>query len=190
MATARDLSGGSNHVISVIGDGAITAGMAYEAMNNAGAANSRLLVILNDNDMSIAPPVGALSTYLTKLHTAHAYAPLREPTSLAAAVQRAKNVSDGVAPAATLFEKMGFLYLGPVDGHDLEVLVPLLEAIRDEADGPVLLHVRTQKGYGYKPAEGSADRLHAVSQVRCGDRGASQEASRRRRAIPASSPTR
>jgi len=164
MAKGRDLKGGDNHVIAVIGDGAITAGMAYEALNNAGACNSRLLVILNDNDMSIAPPVGALSAYLTKLHQADAYAPVRAVAPLAEASERARAVADGTAPAATLFEKLGFLYLGPVDGHDLDVLVPLLEAIRDHnRHGPVLLHVRTQKGYGYKPAESSADRLHAVS---------------------------
>jgi len=168
MAKARDLKGGSNHVIAVIGDGAITAGMAYEAMNNAGASGSRILVILNDNDMSIAPPVGALSAYLTKLNHADAYEPLRAPPGrdgrLGEASERARAVANGRAPAVTLFETLGFLYLGPVDGHDLEVLVPLLEAIRDDnRHGPVLLHVRTQKGYGYKPAERSADRLHAVS---------------------------
>jgi len=163
MAVARDLQGGDNHVISVIGDGAITAGMAYEAMNNAGALKSKLLVILNDNDMSIAPPVGALSTYLTKLHTAEAYAGVRAPVSFAEAMKRAKDCEDGATAAGTLFEKMGFLYLGPVDGHDLDTLVPMLEAIRDDnTHGPVLLHIRTQKGYGYKHAEGSADRLHAV----------------------------
>jgi len=163
MAMARDLSGGANHVIAVIGDGAITAGMAYEAMNNAGALKSRLLVILNDNDMSIAPPVGALSTYLTRLHTADAYAGVRAPVSFAEAIKRAKDCEDGETVAATLFEKMGFLYLGPIDGHDLDTLVPMLEAIRDDnTHGPVLLHIRTQKGYGYKHAESSADRLHAV----------------------------
>jgi len=163
MAKGRDLKGGDNHVIAVIGDGAITAGMAYEALNNAGASSSRLLVILNDNDMSIAPPVGALSAYLTKLHKADAYAPVRAGAPLAEASERARAVAEGSAPAATLFEKLGFLYLGPVDGHDLDVLLPLLEAIRDDnRHGPILLHVRTQKGYGYKPAESSADRLHAV----------------------------
>jgi 1-deoxy-D-xylulose-5-phosphate synthase len=164
MAVARDLAGGANHVIAVIGDGAITAGMAYEAMNNAGALKSKLLVILNDNDMSIAPPVGALSTYLTKLHTAEAYAAVREPVSFAEASKRARDCEDGSTAAATLFEKLGFLYLGPVDGHDLDVLVPLLEAIRDDnVHGPVLLHIRTEKGRGYRHAESSADRLHAVT---------------------------
>jgi 1-deoxy-D-xylulose-5-phosphate synthase len=163
MAAARDLAGGDNHVIAVIGDGAITAGMAYEAMNNAGALKSKLLVILNDNDMSIAPPVGALSTYLTRLHTADAYAGVRTPVSFAEAIKRAKDCEDGTTVAATLFEKMGFLYLGPIDGHDLDTLTPMLEAIRDDnTHGPVLLHIRTQKGYGYKHAESSADRLHAV----------------------------
>ena len=121
-------------------------------------------MILNDNDMSIAPPVGALSTYLTKLHKADAYAGVREPVSFAEASKRARDCEEGSTAAATLFEKLGFLYLGPVDGHDLDVLVPLLEAIRDDnAHGPVLLHIRTEKGRGYKHAEGSADRLHAVT---------------------------
>ncbi len=163
MAVARDLKAGSNQVIAVIGDGAITAGMAYEALNNAGSSGSRLLVILNDNDMSIAPPVGALSQYLTKLHGAEAYAHVRERARLDDAVERAEAVAEGKAPGATLFEKLGFVYLGPVDGHDLDTLVPLLEAIRDhDRAQPILLHVRTQKGFGYKPAETSADRGHAV----------------------------
>jgi 1-deoxy-D-xylulose-5-phosphate synthase len=164
MAVARDLSGGERHVVAVIGDGAMSAGMAYEAINNAGALKSRLLVVLNDNDMSIAPPVGALSDYLVKLNGAPAYAHLRDDASLAAAAARIRAQAEGHTPAATLFETMGFLYLGPVDGHDLDVLAPLLQAIRDDNQhGPVLLHIRTQKGYGYKPAENSADRLHAVS---------------------------
>jgi 1-deoxy-D-xylulose-5-phosphate synthase len=127
MAVARDLDGGDNHVIAVIGDGAMSAGMAYEAMNNAGALKSRLLVVLNDNNMSIAPPVGALNLHLNSL---------------------ADQTSQGV-----LFEHLGFHYVGPIDGHDLEQLVPALEAIRDETDGrPVLLHILTKKGHGYAPA--------------------------------------
>jgi 1-deoxy-D-xylulose-5-phosphate synthase len=139
MAVARDLSGGDNRVIAVIGDGAMSAGMAFEALNNAGAQQGQLLVVLNDNDMSIARPVGALSRHLNEL-----------------------TCKDG-AETGALFEKLGFRYLGPIDGHDLEALVPTLEAIRDGEAGPVLLHVVTEKGRGYSPAEGSADRLHAVS---------------------------
>ena len=139
MAVARDLAGGDNHVISVIGDGAITAGMAYEALNNAGALKSKLLVVLNDNAMSIAGPVGALSKHLD---------------SLTAAGQTDR-------PAA-LFEALGMTYLGPIDGHDLDVLVPELERIRDHEDGPVLLHIVTKKGHGYHPAATSADKGHAV----------------------------
>jgi 1-deoxy-D-xylulose-5-phosphate synthase len=159
MAVARDLAGKDHHVVAVIGDGAMSAGMAYEAMNNAGASKSRLLVILNDNDMSIGPPVGALSGHLAALRAA----PARDAIGAGADT-----------PAASLFEKMGFLYLGPVDGHDLDVLVPLLEAIRDhEAGGPVLLHLRTEKGHGYAPAKTSADRLHAVGRF---DVGTGQQA--------------
>jgi 1-deoxy-D-xylulose-5-phosphate synthase len=139
MAVARDLTGGDNQVIAVIGDGAITAGMAYEALNNAGALKSRLLVILNDNAMSIAGPVGALSHHLG---------------SLTAAGQTDR--------PASLFESLGMTYLGPIDGHDLDQLVPELERIRDHEDGPVLLHVVTQKGKGYHPAASSADKGHAV----------------------------
>ena len=137
MAVARDLDGGANHVIAVIGDGAMSAGMAYEAMNNAGALKSRLLVVLNDNNMSIAPPVGALNLHLNSL---------------------ADQTSKGA-----LFEHLGFHYVGPIDGHDLGQLVPTLEAIRDEANGrPVLLHILTKKGHGYAPAAASADKGHAV----------------------------
>jgi 1-deoxy-D-xylulose-5-phosphate synthase len=140
MAVARDLAGADNHVIAVIGDGAMSAGMAYEAMNNAGARKSRLLVVLNDNDMSIAPPVGALNQHLNGL-----------------AEKRAR-VGQGA-----LFEALGFHYVGPIDGHDLQPLVDQLESIRDEADPrPVLLHILTEKGRGYRPAEASADKGHAV----------------------------
>jgi 1-deoxy-D-xylulose-5-phosphate synthase len=145
MAAARDLAGGDNHIVSVIGDGAMSAGMAYEALNNAGARKGQLLVILNDNDMSIAPPTGALRGHLGRLNADADGAPH--------------------APGASgaLFEKLGFRYLGPFDGHDLDELVPALEAIRDGDAGPVLLHVITEKGHGYAPAASSADKLHAVS---------------------------
>jgi 1-deoxy-D-xylulose-5-phosphate synthase len=140
MAVARDLSGGDNQVIAVIGDGAITAGMAYEALNNAGALKSKLLVILNDNAMSIAGPVGALSKHLDSLTGA-----------------------DSAVRPASLFDSLGMTYLGPIDGHNLDVLVPMLERIRDKQDGPVLLHVVTKKGHGYTPAASSADKGHAVA---------------------------
>ena len=145
MAVARDLKGGDNQVIAVIGDGAITAGMAYEALNNAGALKNRLLVILNDNAMSIAGPVGALSKHLDSL-----------------TAPRVGDSSQTDRPAA-LFESLGMTYLGPIDGHDLDQLVPELARIRDHETGPVLLHVVTQKGKGYHPAASSADKGHAVS---------------------------
>jgi 1-deoxy-D-xylulose-5-phosphate synthase len=145
MAVARDLAGGDNRVIAVIGDGAMSAGMAYEAMNNAGARKGQLLVVLNDNDMSIAAPTGALRNHLGRL-TGRAESP------------------EGAETPAAIFEGLGFRYIGPVNGHDLDRLVPLLESIRDEDHGaPVLLHLVTEKGYGYAPAEGASDRLHAVS---------------------------
>ena len=165
MATARDFSGDDNHVIAVIGDGAITAGMAYEAMNNAGARKSGLLVILNDNDMSIAPPVGALSRYLTRLNKAEAYHEVRQHGRgvLDKAIQRSEARAEGGISGGAIFEELGFLYLGPIDGHDLDQLLPVLESIRDDAgDRPVLLHVITKKGHGYQPAEASADKGHAV----------------------------
>ncbi len=145
MAVARDLAGGDNRVIAVIGDGAMSAGMAYEAMNNAGVRKGQLLVILNDNDMSIAAPTGALRSHLGRL-TGRAESP------------------EGAQTPAALFEGLGFRYVGPVNGHDLDRLVPLLQSIRDEDhSAPVLLHLVTEKGYGYAPAEGAADRLHAVA---------------------------
>ena len=169
MAVARDFDHRDNKVIAVIGDGAMSAGMAYEAMNNAGALRSRLLVILNDNDMSIAPPVGALSRHLARLVSSKTYQDLRHlgrdllPKSLRGAAKRAEEYARGMISGGTLFEELGFLYIGPVDGHDLDQLVPLLENIRDEdIDRPVLLHIATQKGHGYAPAETSADKLHAV----------------------------
>ena len=173
MAVARDLHGGDNHVVAVIGDGSMTAGMAYEAMNNAGATDARLLVVLNDNDMSIAPPVGALSAYLSRLISGRSYRSIRQivhdiadkfPESLARAARRVEEYSRGMVTGGTLFEELGFFYVGPVDGHNLEHLLPVLRNIRDvDAGGPVLLHVVTQKGKGYEPAEKSPDRGHGVS---------------------------
>nr|MEA2798710.1 1-deoxy-D-xylulose-5-phosphate synthase [Phenylobacterium sp.] len=173
MAVARDLSGGDNRVICVIGDGAMSAGMAYEAMNNAGARRGQLLVILNDNDMSIAPPVGALSRHLAQIVSSKSYQNLRAlgreiaehlPRPLHKAAARAEEYARGMVAGGTLFEELGFLYLGPIDGHDFDHLLPVLENIRDNGiDGPVLLHVVTEKGHGYSPAAKSADKLHAVS---------------------------
>jgi 1-deoxy-D-xylulose-5-phosphate synthase len=169
MAVARDFDHRDNKVIAVIGDGAMSAGMAYEAMNNAGALRSRLLVILNDNDMSIAPPVGALSHHLAKLVSSKTYQDLRHlgrdllPKSLRGPARRAEEYARGMLSGGTLFEELGFLYIGPIDGHDLDQLVPVLENIRDDGfDRPILLHVATKKGHGYAPAESSADKLHAV----------------------------
>jgi 1-deoxy-D-xylulose-5-phosphate synthase len=172
MAVARDLSGGTNNVISVIGDGAMSAGMAYEAMNNAGAMNSRLIVILNDNDMSIAPPVGAMSAYLSRLYSGKTYRTLREaakqinkrlPKVLADRANRVEEYSRGfMVGGGTLFEELGFYYVGPIDGHNLDHLLPVLKNVRDMKDGPILVHVVTQKGKGYGPAEASADKYHAV----------------------------
>src|SRR5436309_1296092 len=172
MAVARDLSGGKNNVIAVIGDGAMSAGMAYEAMNNAGAMNSRLIVILNDNDMSIAPPVGAMSAYLSRLYSGKTYRSLREaakqlgkhlPKVLADRANRAEEYSRGfMVGGGTLFEELGFYYVGPIDGHNLDHLLPVLKNVRDMETGPILVHVVTQKGKGYGPAEASADKYHAV----------------------------
>jgi 1-deoxy-D-xylulose-5-phosphate synthase len=172
MAVARDLSGGKNNVIAVIGDGAMSAGMAYEAMNNAGAMNSRLIVILNDNDMSIAPPVGAMSAYLSRLYSGKTYRSLREaakqinkrlPKVLANRANRVEEYSRGfMMDGGTLFEELGFYYVGPIDGHNLDHLLPVLRNVRDMETGPILVHVVTQKGKGYAPAEASADKYHAV----------------------------
>src|SRR5437660_4035034 len=172
MAVARDLSGGKNHVIAVIGDGSMSAGMAYEAMNNAGAMNSRLIVILNDNDMSIAPPVGAMSAYLSRLYSGKTYRSLREaakqinkrlPKVLADRANRVEEYSRGfMVGGGTLFEELGFYYVGPIAGHNLDHLLPVLKNVRDMEDGPILVHVVTQKGKGYPPAEASADKYHAV----------------------------
>jgi 1-deoxy-D-xylulose-5-phosphate synthase len=171
MAVARDLRGGNNNVISVIGDGAMTAGMAYEAMNNAGAMDSRLIVILNDNDMSIAPPVGALSGYLARLISGRTYTSLREigiqlahkmPKGLEKKALRVEEYARGFLTGGTLFEELGFYYVGPIDGHNLDQLIPVLKNVRDSDQGPILVHVVTQKGKGYAPAEKSADKYHGV----------------------------
>jgi 1-deoxy-D-xylulose-5-phosphate synthase len=171
MAVARDLSGGANHVVSVIGDGAMSAGMAYEAMNNAGAMHSRLVVILNDNDMSIAPPVGAMSAYLARLVSGDTYRTLREtakqlgkhlPKFIYNKAAKAEEFARGFWTGGTMFEELGFYYVGPVDGHNLDHLLPVLKNVRDAETGPILLHVVTQKGKGYAPAEASADKYHGV----------------------------
>ncbi len=172
MAVARDLAGKRNHVISVIGDGAMSGGMAYEAMNNAGAMRSRLIVILNDNDMSIAPPVGALSDYLSRLLSSKPYLSLRHigadiarhlPEPIEKAVQRFEEYARGMVSGGTLFEELGFYYVGPVDGHRIEHLLPVLKNIRDaEDDRPILVHAVTQKGKGYAPAEAAFDKYHGV----------------------------
>ncbi len=178
MAVARDLRGEDHEVIAVIGDGAMSAGMAYEAMNNAGALGTRLIVILNDNDMSIAPPTGAMSTYLARLASSRGYHHLRDlgksilrrfPRPLAQVARTAEHyartlATGGASAGATLFEEMGFYYVGPIDGHNLDHLLPVLKNVRDQRDsGPVLVHVVTKKGYGYEPAESSADKYHGVA---------------------------
>lgn len=173
FAVARDLAGRKNDVIAVIGDGSMSAGMAYEAMNNAGAMNSRLIVILNDNDMSIAPPVGAMSAYLSKLISSGSFHSVRSlakevakkfPKPLEMAARRAEEYARGMLTGGTLFEEMGFFYVGPIDGHNLDHLLPVLKNVRDsDLDGPVLIHAVTQKGKGYEPAEKSADKYHGVA---------------------------
>ena len=171
MAVARDLAGKKNNVIAVIGDGAMSAGMAYEAMNNAGARNERLIVILNDNDMSIAPPVGAMSAYLARLGSGRTYLKLRDvgkqlthhlPKPLDRAITRAVEHARTYVTGGTLFEELGFYYVGPIDGHNLDHLLPVLRNVRDAEIGPILVHVVTQKGKGYAPAETSADKYHGV----------------------------
>jgi 1-deoxy-D-xylulose-5-phosphate synthase len=171
MAVARDLAGKKNNVICVIGDGAMSAGMAYEALNNAGARNERLIIILNDNDMSIAPPVGAMSAYLARLGSGHTYLKLRDvgkqlthhlPKSWDRAITRAIEHARGYVTGGTLFEELGIYYVGPIDGHNLDHLLPVLRNVRDAEIGPILVHVVTQKGKGYAPAETSADKYHGV----------------------------
>ncbi len=173
FAVGRDFKKKKNNVVAVIGDGAISAGMAYEALNNAGASNSRLIVILNDNDMSISPPTGAMSAYLSRIVSSKEYRGLRSvakefgklfPRRLTEAARKAEHYARGMVTGGTLFEEFGFYYVGPIDGHNLEHLVPVLENIRDDPQGgPVLIHIVTEKGHGYEPAENAADKLHAVA---------------------------
>ena len=173
MAVARELKGENRHVLAVIGDGAMSAGMAYEAMNNAGASKANLVVVLNDNDMSIAPPVGAMSAYLSRLISSRPFLSIRDlmakmarhfPRPLERAAQRADEFARGLLSGGTLFEEMGFYYVGPIDGHDMDHLMPVLRNLRDtDHQGPILLHVVTQKGKGYAPAERSADKYHGVA---------------------------
>lgn len=172
MAVARDLKGGNNNVVAVIGDGAMSAGMAYEAMNNAGSMDSRLIIILNDNDMSIAPPVGAMSAYLARLLSGGTYRSMRHlgkqlakllPKRLEESARRAEEYARGMAMGGTLFEELGLYYVGPIDGHNLDHLLPVLKNVRDAGEGPILVHVVTQKGKGYAPAEEAEDKYHGVS---------------------------
>ncbi len=173
MAVARDYKEEERNVIAVIGDGAMSAGQAYEAMNNAGSMDTRLIVILNDNDMSIAPPVGAMSAYLSRLISSKSYRSLRHfgkevagkfPRRLEETARRAEEYARGILTGGTLFEELGFFYIGPVDGHNIEHLLPVLKNLRDMEEAcPVLLHVVTEKGHGYEPAESSPDKYHGVS---------------------------
>jgi len=171
FAAGRDLMQGDEHVIAVIGDGAMSAGMAWEAMNNAGALKSRLIVILNDNDMSIAPPVGAMSKHFARLVSGKRYQSLRGagkkvtghlPSRLDGAITRAIRHTRTLISGGSLFEELGFFYVGPIDGHDMNALVPILRNVRDAEEGPILIHVVTQKGKGYAPAEASSDKYHGV----------------------------
>ncbi len=173
MAVAKKLSNNNNNVVAVIGDGAMSAGMAYEAMNNAGALKSKLIVVLNDNDMSIAKPVGAMSKYLAKLLSGKLYFSLRETVKMVISAfskrfsQKAGKAEDllrGIVTGGTLFSELGFYYIGPLDGHDVDNLVQIFENVKNSNhQGPILIHVRTQKGKGYKPAEDSGDKYHGVS---------------------------
>ncbi len=171
FAVARDQRGDSNKVIAVIGDGSMSAGMAYEAMNNAAHATKDLIVVLNDNDMSIAPPVGGMSAYLARQVSGSAYRSLRKlgrhmagalPKPLKEAARKAEEYGRGMVTGGTFFEELGFYYVGPIDGHNLEHLVPVLKNVREMTDKPVLVHVVTQKGKGYAPAENAADKYHGV----------------------------
>ena len=173
FAVGRDLQGRNNRVVAVIGDGALTGGMAYEGLNHAGSLDSRLIVVLNDNDMSIAPPVGAMSAYLSRLISSKSYRSLRDaahhiaerfPRAVERGVKRAEEYARGLVTGGTLFEELGFFYVGPVDGHNLDHLLPVLRNARDDVgEGPILVHAVTVKGKGYPPAEESADRYHGVS---------------------------
>ncbi len=172
MAVARDYRRADNAVIAVIGDGAMSAGMAYEAMNNAGSMDSRLIVVLNDNDMSIAPAVGAMSAYLSRLISSKSFRSVRHiaaevarkfPRPLSEAARKAEEYARGLVTGGTLFEELGFFYVGPIDGHNLDHLLPVLKNLKNDREpGPVLLHVVTRKGHGYPPAEKSADKYHGV----------------------------
>jgi len=172
MAVGRDLKGAKNNVIAIIGDGAMSAGMAYEALNNAGALDARLIVILNDNDMSIAPPSGAMSAYLARLASGRTYQGFRDfgkkltsylGKSVDRAITRAVEHARGYVTGGTLFEELGFFHIGPIDGHNLEHLIPVLRNVRDNGAGPILIHVVTQKGKGYAPAEAASDKYHGVN---------------------------
>ena len=172
FAVARDLGGSAGDVIAVIGDGAMSAGMAFEAMNNAGHLNKRLFVVLNDNEMSISPPVGALSAYLSRLYAGQPFQELRAaakgavsllPEPFQSGARRAKEMIKGLTVGGTLFEELGFSYVGPVDGHDLDQLLPLLRTVKARATGPMLIHVITRKGKGYAPAEAASDKGHATA---------------------------
>jgi 1-deoxy-D-xylulose-5-phosphate synthase len=171
FAVANKLAGKPGKGIAVIGDGSMSAGMAYEAMNNAAQAGNRLIVILNDNDMSIAPPVGGLSAYLARIVSSRPFLELREvakrlsrklPEPLHIAARKTDTFARGMAMGGTLFEELGFYYVGPIDGHNLDHLIPVLENVRDAAEGPCLIHVVTKKGHGYAPAEAAADKYHGV----------------------------
>ena len=171
FAVANKLAGTPGKGIAVIGDGAMSAGMAYEAMNNAEQAGNRLIVILNDNDMSIAPPVGGLSAYLARMVSSSEYLGLRSLASritrkfsrrVHSSLEKAEEFTRGMVTGGTLFEELGFYYVGPIDGHNLDHLVPVLENVRDAEEGPILVHVVTKKGKGYAPAENSADKYHGV----------------------------
>jgi 1-deoxy-D-xylulose-5-phosphate synthase len=172
MAVARDLKGGDNNVIAVIGDGAMSAGMAYEALNNAGARNERLIVVLNDNDMSIAPPTGALSAYLARVTSSGTYLYMRDvakqlarrlPKSWERRAARVEEYTRHLWQGGMWFEELGFYYVGPIDGHDFDHLLPVLKNVRDTKQGPILVHVVTKKGKGYAPAEASDDKYHGVA---------------------------
>ncbi len=172
MAVASELDGTARKVIAIIGDGAMSAGMAYEALNNAGALDARLIVILNDNDMSIAPPTGAMSAYLARLASGRTYMGMREigkkltaylGKNVDRAITRAVEHARGYVTGGTMFEEMGFYHIGPIDGHSFEHLLPVLRNVRDNAQGPVLIHVVTQKGKGYAPAEAAVDKYHGVN---------------------------
>jgi 1-deoxy-D-xylulose-5-phosphate synthase len=172
FATARGLAGQRDNVVAVIGDGSMSAGMAYEAMNNAGATDARLIVVLNDNDMSIAPPTGAMSAYLARLVSSRTFLQLRDigkqvskrlPKFIERAAGRAEEFARGFAMGGTLFEELGFYYVGPIDGHNLDHLLPVLRNVRDSKQRPILVHVVTKKGKGYPPAEAASDKYHGVN---------------------------